>query len=184
MRRNYFFAIMLVFMIACNNKKNAGWTGKQEDEWMALCIAEAGGSPKAKEVCSCVLGKIEKKYPSYEEADRKGTEAEGRQMAQECMGTSNNNNNGEPLDNSNREENTNTGGAWSESDRDTWAKQCMQSMNNVNASDQAKQNYCDCIGEKLEKRYSNFNEMNTKGTQEEGMELGKQCSAALTGGGN
>jgi hypothetical protein len=57
-------------------------------------------------------------------------------------------------------------------------------MNNVNASDQAKQNYCDCIGEKLEKRYSNFNEMNTKGTQEEGMELGKQCSAALTGGGN
>jgi len=187
MKRNSILAILLFSIMACNNNKTktAGWTSKEEENWIKLCTDQVGNNhPNPREYCSCVLGKIEKKYKTNAEADRNGTTEEGRQMGLECIGESSKNNLNKPGDNANVENNSNSNAGWSESDRDSWAKQCSESLSKQKWGETAKKNYCDCVRDKLEKKYSSFQEMNTKGTYEDGVDFGKQCSGALTGGGN
>lgn len=64
-----------------NYNIDVGWSKKDEDRWLDTCAVYSNN----KELCLCVLQKIEKKYTSYEEADRLGSEEEGKQMAQECL---------------------------------------------------------------------------------------------------
>ena len=191
MKRSYFLIIVVLFIIACNNQnRTAGWSRTEEDNWLKLCIDQLGNNhPNPKQYCSCVLDKIEKKYPTYAEANRHGTEAEGRQFGMECKDGNTNVNNNDQGDNykkddnnNNNRDNSNYEGGWSTSDKDSWVRQCLQSIQDQNFPEQAKRNYCDCVGEKLEQRYSNFSEMNRRGTYEEGKELGSQCASALTGG--
>src|SRR4026208_2012407 len=104
MKRNSILAILLFSIMACNNNKTktAGWTSKEEENWIKLCTDQVGNNhPNPKEYCSCVLGKIEKKYKTYAEADSKGTVEEGRKMGSECIGngTKTNNDNVNPVDN-------------------------------------------------------------------------------------
>jgi hypothetical protein len=191
MKKISVLSILLFTIMACNNQnRTAGWTSKEEDNWLKLCTDEVGTNhPNPKEYCSCVLGKIEKKYKTYAEANRKGTVEEGRQMGLECIGNGakSNNDNGNPgnKNDSNGDNNSmNTGRSWSDTDKEKWTQQCFQSLSKQSWNEKAKQNYCDCVRQKLEQRYANFDEMNMNGTYEEGVEYGKQCSSALTDGGN
>jgi hypothetical protein len=192
MKRNSVIAILLFSIIACNNNKTrtAGWTSKEEENWIKLCTDQVGNNhPNPREYCSCVLGKIKEKYKTNAEADRYGTVEEGKRMGTECIGNGvkTNNDNINPVNNdnlNNGDNSRNTGSGWSETDKESWTQQCFQSLSKQSWSENAKQRYCDCVRQKLEQRYANFDEMNMNGTYEEGVEYGKQCSKALTGDGN
>lgn len=63
------------------------WTSLEEDNFMESCVSGAKasmGSSKAKAYCSCVLEKIEVKYPTAMDALKLNTE-DMMQMAQDCI---------------------------------------------------------------------------------------------------
>ena len=66
--------ILLVASLAvgCKGKKaSSGWAQKDRDAFNTKCVegATAGmGADKAKSYCSCMLGKIEVKYPAASDA--------------------------------------------------------------------------------------------------------------------
>jgi hypothetical protein len=66
---------------------SAGWGSKDEDAFMESCVSGAKasmGASKAEAYCSCVLEKIEVKYPSAIDALKLNTE-DMMQMAQDCL---------------------------------------------------------------------------------------------------
>ena len=116
------------------------------------------------EVCSCLLGKFQDKYSTYDELDRKGTEEEGKAAGEACMvGIG-------------KSENTdkNSGGGWTRSDQQQWMDICDKSVG-TKMGKEKKSEYCGCVLEQLEKRYTNYDVMNRTGTEQEGIDLGKEC---------
>ncbi len=73
------------------------------------------------------------------------------------------------------------GGGWSASDKEKWMNDCTPGLVSSMSEDVAKK-YCNCVLEQLEKKYSNYKEMNRKGSYEEGQALGKNCTYIITGG--
>lgn len=117
--------------------------------------------------CACLLEKFQDKYDSYDEMDKKSSYEEGKEVGDECKSALT----GKKDYNSRSRE---TSAGWTERGRQQWMDQCTESVGD-NMSSRNKQEYCSCILEKLELRYDNFDDMNTRGTQEEGVELGQQC---------
>jgi hypothetical protein len=151
------------------NTGSTGWTESDKSSSMRDCIASFDESQKelANQICPCVLGKMEKEYASLNEANTKGGEAAGRRLALQCKdeiaGTTDNN---KPV------------GSWSASDENQWMSACTTPL--INSMGQQKAtSYCSCIMDKLKERYSSYDELNTKGTNEIGLELGKQCIKEL-----
>ena len=92
------FIILVIVFAACNNSntnKMGGWTKESENKFMNDCLNSSGNNPQKKQICSCVLEKLEKKYATSMDADARGNRQEGQELAQECMngGNTNNNNN-------------------------------------------------------------------------------------------
>jgi len=104
-------------------------------------------------------------------------------LGMETTGTNENNTNPIGGDADDDDGGNNTGGGWTAADRDTWATQCSQSLAGQNWTEVAEKGYCDCVREKLEQKYASFAEMNAKGTYEDGVEFGKQCTDFLIKGG-
>lgn len=168
---------------ACNNEKSriGAWTVNDKQKWMDQCLPQMKGilqEDVGRKYCMCILEQMEQKYTGYHEADRKGTEAEGRELGKNCIhliqgGTV-------------PDEETGSGstgsvlGRWTEEDKEKWMQQCKTEMGNLVDAIKTN-NYCRCILDQLEKRYPNFNEMNIKGTVQEGEELGKNCTQHLLG---
>jgi|GEM_PF-6200723 len=69
-------------------RSNAGgWTSADKKTWRTACNEQIGNSvANARELCDCVLFKLEAEYANYREADMKGGEAAGKRMMQECIG--------------------------------------------------------------------------------------------------
>jgi hypothetical protein len=69
------------------NKSNSkGWTSADRNEWRTACNQQIGQSvANARDLCDCVLTKLEAEYSNYREADAKGGEAAGRRMMEECV---------------------------------------------------------------------------------------------------
>jgi len=67
---------------------------------------------------------------------------------------------------------------WSSSDKKQWMKVCVDPL--VESLGESKaQNYCSCVLDKIQEKYSNFDKANTMGSEEEGVELGKACMGEL-----
>ena len=114
------------------------------------------------EICSCLLGKFQDKYSSYDELDRKGTEEEGKAAGEACM---------TGITKTSDDDNT---GSWTRTDKQQWMDVCDQSVGSKMGKERRTE-YCGCVLEQLEKRYSNYDVMNRTGTEQEGIDLGKEC---------
>ena len=73
------------------------------------------------------------------------------------------------------------GGKWSAGDEAKWMNDCTPGLVG-SMSEKIAGNYCKCILEKLEKKYANYDQMNARGTSEEGKAMGLECKGEITGG--
>lgn len=66
-----------------------GWSKSDKNNFLTPCtnsmVNQGYSAPQAKQLCDCALGKLEKKYTSLAEADKKGGEQAGAATMQECM---------------------------------------------------------------------------------------------------
>ena len=148
---------------------NTGWSEKEKSSSLKECIESFADNQEAlaNKICPCVVGKLEKEYASYNDADKKGGEAAVERIALQCKE--------EIVGNDNI---NNTGYKWSKSDEDEWMKVCATSFDG-GLGEETTNSYCSCVLEKLEKMYSSYYEMNTKGTHAIGVELGEKCRKEL-----
>ena len=85
-------AVLLTFLSACNNKSSDGkgsWAQLEKDAFMTNCSAQAQktgtmDATKAKDYCSCMLDKVEEKYPNAADAANL-TAIDASNMAKECL---------------------------------------------------------------------------------------------------
>jgi hypothetical protein len=173
-----FIALMIVLAACNNNNKMSGWSKEGENKFMNDCLNSSGNNPQAKQICSCVLGKLEKKYATSMDADARGTQQEGRELAQECLNEGNNNNlnnrnntddNNNNLNRNNTDNNKMAG--WSKEGENKFMDACLKSSGN---NPQAKQ-VCSCVLEKLEKKYATSMDADAGGSEQEGRELAQEC---------
>ena len=71
---------------------------------------------------------------------------------------------------------------WTKADEESWMTQCKSQVPQL--SEETQNSYCSCVLKKLEAKYSNFEEMNLKGTEQIGVDLGKECIKELGIGAN
>lgn len=62
--------------------RGSSWTKKDRNRWLDECETQLG--EKGKQICSCVLAKVERKYPDPSDAEN-ATEEEGARFAKECL---------------------------------------------------------------------------------------------------
>jgi hypothetical protein len=147
----------------------SGWTEQQKSSSLEECMEsfDADKRDLATKICPCVLEKLERKYPNYNEGNSNQAENDVKTYALQCKDEVVGNN-----------ENNTTTYTWSKSDEDQWMSACSESVGEKLGEEQ-RTSYCSCIMEKLKGMFSSFNEVNTKGSQTIGIELGKKCSKEL-----
>ena len=85
MKKIIFLVAVVLSFTACKPK---GWTESQKDQTKKGCLDGLAGKVDkdfASQYCSCMLDKVIKKYPNYEDLDKKGTEAEGKEIGLSCI---------------------------------------------------------------------------------------------------
>jgi hypothetical protein len=163
-----------------NNNGGGGWSNSDRNAFLQECKTQiAGQAGVPGDLCSCVLGKLEKEFTDLNDLNARGTEEEGRKLSQQCI-------------NGNKEDNGNGGGGiggggngggngggsgWTKEDEKKWNDVCI-------TGNPQTDKLCPCVLEKLEKKYPTFEEANTKGTREEGQKLGKECANEMGGNSN
>jgi len=80
-----------------NNNMGGGWSDADKQKFMNTCVQNArnagGDEQTSRAHCECTLGKIEKRFNSWDEANQKMTAAEVTALEQECNQEQNGNNN-------------------------------------------------------------------------------------------
>ncbi len=170
-----------------------GWSDAQRKQFVKECAdaAAAGmGQEQANSYCSCMVQKLEAKYPNYTDAAKALQAANALQtpemqaMVQGCLNGTNagnagtkNNGLGGIFGDGNKGGNENLGGTgrWSKNDEDQWMNMCATDPNN--------RALCACVLQKLEAQFASYDEMNQKGTQELGQQLAQQCQQEMGNGG-
>jgi hypothetical protein len=69
---------------------------------------------------------------------------------------------------------------WTTADKEKATKTCTDGMEGTVDATTGKK-YCDCVMEQAMKKYKNYNEMNTKGTEADGRAMGMACASELLG---
>ena len=85
MKKIIFLAVIVFSFTACKPK---GWTESQKEQTKKGCLDGLAGKVDndfASQYCSCMLDKVIKKYPSYSDLDKKGTNAEGKEIGLSCI---------------------------------------------------------------------------------------------------
>lgn len=140
-----------------NDDTKGNWTSKQRTQWLNDCIDEAGNTPQAREICSCVLEKAEKKYPDVRDAE-KLSEAEGERLARECMNGDNSDSDPDEEDYAGKDDQGSGGGSWSNLQRKQFIQGCATTARQAQGlTAQQANDYCDCMTRKVERKHS-FNE--------------------------
>ena len=65
-----------------------GWSSSDRSQFMNTCVSESQrnlSESQARSYCSCMMGKLEKKYPNSDDA-KNLTQSDLLQMAQDCLG--------------------------------------------------------------------------------------------------
>jgi hypothetical protein len=189
MKQLLIFLFTITLFTACNNNKvgglggntGSGWSKSDQNKFMDQCTEQLTGNPQAKQICSCVLGKAEKKYSSIKDAND-ATEAEGAKWARECIaggggddGYDDNKGGGNRRD----DEYDNNGGGrgWTKNDRNTFLSQCQDGLTGNGMNTAKAQRLCSCVLGKVEKKYSSLDDANTKGGENAGAKLMQECVA-------
>lgn len=163
---------------------NDGWAEKDKSKFLSDCMTGfANNQSQGKQICSCVLGKLEKKYTSLSEGDAKGGEAEGKKMAMECLqdlniSTNDDNNNNENVDND--KNNYNAGSGWPESEVKAFVTTCVKEAQKTGLEYLDAQSYCDCMQYKLEKLYPSISDSRLTNLNMESAAMKKMAKSCLT----
>ncbi|MBI5857213.1 MAG: hypothetical protein HZB42_06150 [Sphingobacteriales bacterium] len=129
------------------NNKN-GWSDAEQRRSMRECLDEVKddlGEEKGTAYCECALLKAMKKYSSYDEAEKSGTDEEGERIGKECakeLGISITNNG-------------NDRAVWSRTDESRFMRDC-EGTARQNVSAQRATEYCDCMLQKVKKIFSSY----------------------------
>lgn len=103
-----------------------------------------------KKICPCLIEKFTKMYSSYAEMDRSTSYEEGKRLGKECRqemddGVSNNDGG---LTTSN----------WPQSEKDDFISSCVRSAMAKGKSRAVSQSYCDCMLNRIENLYPDYND--------------------------
>jgi hypothetical protein len=199
MKQLIIFVFAITFITSCNNHKNpfkrddtgglggggddtkSNWTSKDRKKAMNDCVAEIPDNPQAKQICSCLLEKVEKKYPDPEDVDKKSSKEEIADMTRACLagggGGGDEDDNGFGRKKKINEDDDNGGGGvgWSKRDKNTFLGQCEDGLAQKGYATGKAQQLCSCVLEKLEKRYSSLDEGNEKGGNAAGAKAMQEC---------
>jgi hypothetical protein len=145
-----------------------GWSEKDRSKFIRDCLSESGDdNPQAKKICSCILEKLEKKYASLSEGDRKGGEAEGKRMATQCLEEIGGSDRNDEDNDRTNEDNDRTdyddggGGDWTRKDENKFVSECADEAAKTVGETRANQ-YCSCMLQKAKKMYSSYSEADRK----------------------
>jgi hypothetical protein len=84
--RTVFIIICTMFFLGCKNSSSKKWSESDKTQFMNSCVANATtalGEGPAREYCSCMLEKIEKKYPNSKDSEQI-TMGQTIEMAKDC----------------------------------------------------------------------------------------------------
>lgn len=176
MKQLIIFLFSITFITACNNNKNprlrndngglggggddtrSNWTSKDRNKWMDECEGEIPGNPQSKQICSCVLDKLEKKYSDLDDANKKSSKDEVTVMTRACVagggggGDEDNNGFGRKKKIEGNEE-EDGGRGWTNSQRQKFIDDCAGSAKQSLGAAGAN-SYCECMQNKIEKKYN------------------------------
>jgi hypothetical protein len=196
MKQLLIFLFAITFFTACNNNKNprlrnengglgggddtrSNWTSKDRNKALSECEDQIPGNPQAKQICSCLLEKVEKKYPDPEDVDKKSSKEEIADMTRGCLaggGGGDEDDNGLGRKKKIEGNEDNGGGfGWSKTDKNTFLGQCQDGLTQKGYNTGKAQQLCSCVLEKLEKRYSSLDEGNEKGGNAAGAKAMQEC---------
>ena len=144
----------------------SNWTKKQRNVWLDDCIEGSDDIPNAEELCSCVLKKVEKKYPDHRDAKSLDETREKIKFAKEC-GYNVEDEHGDKDDTYiNDDDDDYTSGEWTNAQRELYIDQCATvAKQNISAS--LARSYCDCMQNKIEKKYNMSFSVANKITEED-----------------
>lgn len=129
-----------------DNTGNTGWSEMDKNKFLKGCVAsfDENQGTLANQICPCVLGKMEKEYSSFTEAETKGGEAASNRIAMQCKNeiTGNNGNN-----------NNSMASGWSSNDINEFVTTCVSGAIKEGMSQELSQKYCSCMQQKLEQMY-------------------------------
>jgi hypothetical protein len=119
--------------------KKKGWPSAERYGFITSCIREAKSNmseDSARFYCYCMLDRVEKKYPTIEEAS-KITETDMQSAAwqkdiKECLG-----------------------GYWGSAEREAFLSNCISSAQKGGIGEEKSKSYCGCMLYKVEIRYPN-----------------------------
>ena len=158
-----------------DNSGNSTWTETEKTKILKDCVAsfDESQSALANQICPCLLGKMEEKYTSFNDADTRSSEAEIKSFTLQCK---------DEVSGNNGNNNNSMTGGWSGNDINEFVSTCVSSAVQQGMSQDLSQKYCSCMQQKLEQMFpdpkdaGNITEeqMNTPSMQE----IAKRC---LTG---
>ena len=188
MKRILVVACIVTLFNRCNNN---GWSAADKQKGMESCVTnmpENLSETQKKKICSCALEKLMNKYSSYSAANKDASN-EAYKVGQECANqvlagkTGDDDNNGglfgkkknNNTDINNEDNGGDAGNGWSNADKNGFIQPCETGlMQNGYSSNQASQ-LCNCMVEKLQKRYSSLQEANNKGGEAAGAKVRREC---------
>lgn len=135
----------------------SNWTSDQRQQWLNLCMQDFDDKNEGRKVCSCVIDKLEKKYPNAKDVES-ATEEEGNQLIASCKTGLGNDPGGITGDDDAGEggrTSTETGGNWTELQRQTYIRGCVgTAKQQPGMTLQKATSYCECMTAKVEQAYS------------------------------
>jgi hypothetical protein len=155
--------LTVTLFTACNNSNNgmlkgktkSNWTSKDRTKALSDCEDELPDNPQAKEICSCLLEKVEKKYPEPEDVEKKSSKEEIANMTRACL--AGDVGGGDADDNGGKIKKPKVidedgGEGWTSSQREKFIEGCATAAKqNLGAS--KANSYCECMQNKIEKKY-------------------------------
>lgn len=137
----------------------SSWTKSYRDKLMIECEDEMKDDPQSRSICSCALGKLEKKYPDPKDADG-AIETEAQRILDQCK-TSAGGNTDDGYKNKEKEidvpiDNGSNGKSWTTLQRQQYIQGCETTARRNNQQGYSAQqitSYCDCMTRKVEKKY-------------------------------
>ncbi len=199
---------LLIVSLSCNNNAGpggggGGWTSQLRTKYLKECVDEAGGAKQAREVCSCVIKKLERKFPNPADVETAGEEL-GERYARECMeamsgggggddfededdaGNFNNKKKNSEFDDDDFDDgfgNQKGAGRWTSQERRSYIQGCAQARRQAaGVSAREANSYCECMTEKIERRYS-FRDANRITAQDLQTREWQNAIAECSGGG-
>lgn len=133
------FLLLTAHSFAQQTGEKKGWPSVERYGFITACVEEAKNNmseDSARFYCYCMQDRVEKKYPTIEEAS-KITEADMQSEAwqkdiKDCLG-----------------------GFWAREEREIFLANCLESAQKGGVAEDKSKTYCECMLYKIEKKFPN-----------------------------